>query len=149
MTAYTMSAHSKLTIRTWIMSLLRWVWIFVENRIKIKYVNAKNAVDYTCKRFNVINSKALTYHYEQYIEICKEREKFKQTNEDLEYMKNRLVRILRSMNLYDARIWLNYADAIVNKNEYRKLMDFVKKIDPKAFVTVYSVNEIRYQPKKL
>lgn len=36
---------------------------------------------------------------------------------------------------------------IVDKNEYRKLMDFVKKIDPKAFVTVYSVNEIRYQPK--
>lgn len=36
---------------------------------------------------------------------------------------------------------------IVDKNEYRKLMDFVKKVDPKAFVTVYSVNEIRYQPK--
>ncbi len=37
--------------------------------------------------------------------------------------------------------------AIVDKNEYRKLMDFVKKIDPAAFVTVYSVNELRYQPK--
>ena len=36
---------------------------------------------------------------------------------------------------------------IVDKNEYRKLMDFIKKIDPKAFVTVYSVNEIQYQPK--
>ena len=36
---------------------------------------------------------------------------------------------------------------IVDKHEYRKLMDFVKKVDPKAFVTVYSVNEIRYQPK--
>lgn len=36
---------------------------------------------------------------------------------------------------------------IVDKNEYKKLMDFVKKIDPKAFVTVYSVSEIRYQPK--
>lgn len=36
---------------------------------------------------------------------------------------------------------------IVDKSEYRKLMDFVKKVDPKAFVTVYSVNEIRYQPK--
>lgn len=36
---------------------------------------------------------------------------------------------------------------IVDKNEYRKLMDFVKKTDPKAFVTVYSVSEIRYQPK--
>ena len=36
---------------------------------------------------------------------------------------------------------------IVDKNEYRKLMDFVRKIDPKAFVTVYSVTEMRYQPK--
>ena len=36
---------------------------------------------------------------------------------------------------------------IVDRNEYRKLMDFVKKTDPKAFVTVYSVNELRYQPK--
>ena len=38
--------------------------------------------------------------------------------------------------------------AIVDKSEYRKLMDFVKKTDPTAFVTVYSVNELRYQPKK-
>ena len=36
---------------------------------------------------------------------------------------------------------------IVDKNEYRKLMDFVRKTDPKAFVTVYSVTEMRYQPK--
>lgn len=36
---------------------------------------------------------------------------------------------------------------IVDKNEYRRLMDYVKKVDPKAFVTVYSVNEMRYQPK--
>ena len=37
---------------------------------------------------------------------------------------------------------------IVDKTEYRKLMDFIKKTDPKAFVTVYSVNEMRYIPKK-
>ncbi len=37
--------------------------------------------------------------------------------------------------------------AIVDKNEYRKLMDFVKKVDSRAFVTVYSVNELRYNPK--
>ena len=36
---------------------------------------------------------------------------------------------------------------IVDKNEYRKLMDFVHKTDPKAFVTVYSVSDMRYQPK--
>ena len=36
---------------------------------------------------------------------------------------------------------------IVDKQEFRALMDYVRKVDPKAFVTVYSVNEIRYQPK--
>jgi len=38
--------------------------------------------------------------------------------------------------------------AIVDKNEYIKLMDFVRATDPKAFVTVYSVSEISYVPKK-
>lgn len=37
---------------------------------------------------------------------------------------------------------------IVDKHEYRKLMDFIRATDPKAFVTVYSVSEMRYQPKK-
>ena len=37
---------------------------------------------------------------------------------------------------------------IVDKTEYKRLMDYMRKTDPKAFITVYSVNEIRYQPKK-
>ena len=37
---------------------------------------------------------------------------------------------------------------IVDKQEYKQLMDYVKKVDPKAFITVYSVNEVSYQPKK-
>lgn len=38
---------------------------------------------------------------------------------------------------------------IVDNQEYRKLMDYLKKTDPKAFVTVYSVSEISYQPKNI
>ncbi|MBQ3542390.1 MAG: YitT family protein [Oscillospiraceae bacterium] len=37
---------------------------------------------------------------------------------------------------------------IVDKSEYKKLMDYIRVIDPKAFVTVYSVSEMRYLPKK-
>ena len=36
---------------------------------------------------------------------------------------------------------------IVNKSEYSQLMSFILKTDPKAFVTVYTVNEIIYRPK--
>lgn len=38
--------------------------------------------------------------------------------------------------------------AIVDKQEYRLLMDYIRKVDPKAFVTVYSVSDMRYLPKK-
>lgn len=38
---------------------------------------------------------------------------------------------------------------IVNKQEYRRLMDFIRAVDPNAFVTVYSVNEVRYRPKTI
>lgn len=38
-------------------------------------------------------------------------------------------------------------NTIVDKNEYMKLINFVTKVDPKAFVTVYAVTEMMYQPK--
>lgn len=37
---------------------------------------------------------------------------------------------------------------IVDKQEYKRLMDHIRKVDPDAFVTVYSVSEMRYRPKK-
>lgn len=36
---------------------------------------------------------------------------------------------------------------IVDKNEYQKLMNYMNHEDPKAFITVYHVSDIRYQPK--
>lgn len=38
--------------------------------------------------------------------------------------------------------------AIVDKREYQKLMSFIQKTDPKAFVTVYKVSEIGYISSK-
>ncbi|SET05289.1 Uncharacterized membrane-anchored protein YitT, contains DUF161 and DUF2179 domains [[Clostridium] aminophilum] len=37
--------------------------------------------------------------------------------------------------------------AIVDKPEYQKLMAYLRKTDPDAFVTVYNVSEIIYKPK--
>lgn len=56
-------------------------------------------------------------------------------------------------SLYDAigaydNVTRREINVIVDKQEYRMLMDYMKKTDPKAFMTVYSVNKINYQPKK-
>ena len=37
---------------------------------------------------------------------------------------------------------------IVDKQEFKRLMDHVREVDPDAFVTVYAVSEMRYRPKK-
>lgn len=55
--------------------------------------------------------------------------------------------LYESIGAYD-NITRKEAVIIVDKNEYRRLMDYVKATDPKAFVTVIEVNEVRYQPKK-
>ena len=36
---------------------------------------------------------------------------------------------------------------IVDKDEYQKLMNFMNREDPRAFITVYTVSDMRYQPK--
>lgn len=37
---------------------------------------------------------------------------------------------------------------IVDKAEYQKLMSYINREDPHAFITVYTVSDMRYQPKK-
>lgn len=37
---------------------------------------------------------------------------------------------------------------IVDKAEYQKLMSYMNREDPQAFITVYTVSDMRYQPKK-
>lgn len=68
---------------------------------------------------------------------------------------NYVLKELRSgATLYEARG--AYSDqikteiiVIVNKSEYRLLMNYILKTDPDAFVTVYNVNEVIYRPKFL
>ena len=37
---------------------------------------------------------------------------------------------------------------IVDKQEFTRLMNHIREVDPNAFVTVYSVSEMRYRPKQ-
>ena len=41
--------------------------VTLENRVKIRYVNIKNAVDYTCEKFHVRNARELNENYEKNI----------------------------------------------------------------------------------
>lgn len=91
--------------------------IVLLNKVKFKYVNTKNAVDYTCGKYHVHNAKELTYVWEQYLEAVKEKERYLQTNEDLEYYNSKLVRGLKQFKLFDARVWVSNPQALYDDKE--------------------------------
>lgn len=87
------------------------------NKVKFKYVNVTNAVDYARDKYHVKNASEFKYLWEQYLNEVKEREKFRQANEDLEYFSDKLIRQLNRYHLYDARVWVNQSSALVDKKE--------------------------------
>lgn len=91
--------------------------IVLQNKVKIKYVNIENAVDYACEKYHVRSAKELEEQWQYYLEAVKEREKYQRTNEDLEYFNGRLVRILSKYQLYDAQVWVTQAIALVDPKE--------------------------------
>lgn len=91
--------------------------ITISNQMKAKYVNVTNAVDYACEKFHVRNSMELSYLWDQYLEMVKERETARRADDDLEYFSRKLVRELRNYQLHDAAIWVSQAVALVDKKE--------------------------------
>ena len=63
------------------------------------------------------NAYELTYIWDQYLEAVKEREKYQRTNDDLDYFNDKLIRQLRRYRLYDAKIWIYQAKALLDKKE--------------------------------
>jgi hypothetical protein len=49
------------------------------------------------------------------------REDFRKTNEDLDYYSRTLVQYLTRQRMYDARVWLSHANAIVDSRELVEL----------------------------
>lgn len=91
--------------------------IVLQNKVKIKYVNIANAVDYACEKYHVRSASELNQQWEYYLEAVKEREKYQRTNEEFEYFKGRLVRVLSNYKLYDAQVWVTQALALVDPKE--------------------------------
>ena len=80
--------------------------------------------------------------------VCIISEKFEEIRE---YIINELhsgATVYEAIGAFDFQVHKEIA-AIVNKSEYAKLMNYISCTDKKAFITVYTVNEIIYRPKNI
>ncbi len=91
--------------------------ILLQNRVKIRYVNNTNLVDYLYMKYGVSSAKELTQIWGRYQSEKEERARIKETMKDLSFTQEQLVRLLRKYNLYDPVIWLHQVDAILDPKE--------------------------------
>ncbi|NLL78692.1 MAG: hypothetical protein GX234_02585 [Clostridiales bacterium] len=91
--------------------------ILLQNKVKIRYVNNTNLLDYLCLKYGVSGSEELEQLWEQYMKELKEREKYHQTSAELDYYQSELVKQLRRLRIKDPDIWLHQTVAIIDNKE--------------------------------
>lgn len=126
--------------------------ISLENHVKIKYVNIKNAVDYTREKYHARNSQELEYVFEQYQDEAREKEKFRKTSDDLDYYSKSLVQYLTRLRMYDARVWINHANAIVDSREMvelkHNLIERRQKLRARMEYQIRTISDMKKEARK-
>lgn len=87
------------------------------NKVKLKYVSITSAVDYTREKYHVRDAREFMYQWDLYQEAVREQEKYRQTNQDLNYYYDKLVKLLKKCSLYDSRVWIDQPQALIDPKE--------------------------------
>ena len=118
--------------------------ILLQNKVKIKYINTVNTIEYQYAKYGVKNSYDFANAYEMYLDDKKERERYARTTGMLGRATDQLTVILAGIGMHDAEIWQNQLEALYNPKEMvevrhnlnvrrqklRELIEFnIKKID--------------------
>ncbi len=91
--------------------------ILLQNRVKIRYVNNANLLDYLYTKYKVESADELREIWESYCREKEERERLKELHAELAELYTRLVKALRECRVRDPEIWLNQTEALTNRNE--------------------------------
>lgn len=91
--------------------------ILLQNKVKIRYVNNTNLLDYLYMKYGVRSAQELMQMWENYKIEKEEREKFRRAELDLDYSQQELLNILKCYQIQDPAIWLHQTEAILDHKE--------------------------------
>ena len=91
--------------------------IILHNKVKIRYVNNTNLLDYLYLKYDVESAEELEKLWNNYYHEKEEREKYRRAEEDLDYNQQELLKILRRYHIKDPAIWLHQTEAILEHKE--------------------------------
>ncbi|MGN0472814.1 MAG: hypothetical protein ACI4F8_08210 [Lachnospiraceae bacterium] len=91
--------------------------ILLQNRVKIRYVNNTNLLDYLYMKYEVESSEDLIVLWENYEKEREERERYSRTVADLEAYRKALINALKQAKLRDPYLWIHQPEALYDHKE--------------------------------
>lgn len=87
------------------------------NRVKIKYINNRNMIDYNCEKFHVKNAADFEKQWIDYRRAKEYERKFQENTEQLNRQQELLVNLLSSRQVSEPELWLSQTLAITDNRE--------------------------------
>lgn len=91
--------------------------ILLQNKVKIRYVNNTNLLDYLYLKYGVSSAQELMDMWENYKIEKEEREKMRKAELDLDYSQQELLQMLKRYQIKDPAVWLHQTEAILDHKE--------------------------------
>ena len=91
--------------------------ILLQNKVKIRYVNNTNLLDYLQLKYGVSSAKELLDQFRNYQTEKAERESLRKAERDLDYNERELLQMLKCYQIKDPAIWLHQTEAILDRKE--------------------------------
>ena len=91
--------------------------IQLQNKVKIRYVNNVNLLDYLCLKYGVESADKLKQLWDLYQEEKEERRQYLETEAKLDYYREELVEMLTRYRVKDPSRWILQPEAIVDSRE--------------------------------
>ncbi len=91
--------------------------IMLQNRVKIRYVNNKNLLDYLYLKYKVESSDELEALWQKYAKEKEEREKYRQAELELDAAQQDLLKMLRKYKIAYPEVWLHQTEAIIDHRD--------------------------------
>lgn len=113
------------------------------NKVKAKYVNNTNTLDYIYEKYDVNSSKELTYRYESYNQMQRDAKRYSQASESYTYACEKLIKQLSDIGVADPYVWPNQTNALIDRREMVEIKHGLNVRRQKIRETVAGFEKIR------
>jgi hypothetical protein len=87
------------------------------NKVKVKYINNTNTMEYIYDKYGVNSSNELEYSWQMYNTMVQDMLRYSETNKDIRRLNEELLHNLRRYGIHEPEIWMSQVRALADPRE--------------------------------